>query len=107
MSTGRPVSLVNTSKQSNPRWLVTFDYEDIKDQEICEKSFGKILKVGSIQSLRKNRCGKTSKNENASAGSTISSDSDDKNSVSGSKGVKCGNISKTSKREWCRYSFIT
>ena len=44
--TGRLVYRLTEGESPNPLWLVTFDSGNVKDEEIYEKHFGKILRKG-------------------------------------------------------------
>lgn len=84
VSTGRLVHRIDTGRNMGPRWLVTFDQEDVKDQELCEKSFGKLVNSASIRSQGKIAHDKANKDDCKSAGA-LTSDYEGKNSNLASK----------------------
>jgi len=89
VSIGRLTNRIETEGLPSSRWLVTFDHQNIKDQEVCEKSFGKLIDDPStVQYPQKKENTKSSKKGNPSLASTITSSADEKTNQSSQEAKK-------------------
>lgn len=60
MAEGRLAYLLTEGTSANPRWLVKFDKEAWKDEELYERTFGKLVKRGDGSKPKATTTSKTS-----------------------------------------------
>jgi len=81
MAEGRLAYLLTEGPSANPRWLVKFDQESWKDEELYERSFGTLLRKAGDESDRASPTdypNKQSKKEGRKSSSSSEDDSKDK-----------------------------
>jgi len=88
--------LYKTEEGKTARWLVTFEEKHTKDQEVCEKSLGKVIQSGALSQQREPPKKETFRAQNQNMNSSRNPTKDSIASISSNSTISEKKVSKSS-----------